>query len=297
MGVRDNALEARVEALEAELAAVRRAVRPRSRAVAAADVGAPVESEGSPVSDRRGVVKLLAATAAGAVAGVALKGQPVAADDGDPIIQGQENNGTAITWIYASDETAVACESGEGYGLGTWGPRGNALFVPFDQSPIGHEADMGALWVDHEGNWWAATADGTDSKWRKFAGPATAGTLHLLPSPKRVYDSRPGEAPDIDPKSPLTPNIARSIDPKGNSSGVPAQARGVLITFTVAPLTSGGFATAWPSGDWPKTSNVNFNANQPIATTTVVGLGSDGKFLVLSNVSTNFLIDVVGYYL
>ena len=295
MGVRDNTLELRVQALEAELVAMRRGAR--RRAEPPEDDGELRDSESQPVANRRGVVKLLAAGAVGAAAGVALNGQHVAATDDEPVFQGVTNEGTKITWIYASDETALACESGARYGIGTWGPLGNALFVPFDQSPIGFQSDMGALWVDHEGNWWAATADGTDSKWRKFAGPETAGTLHLLPAPKRVYDSRPGEPPAIDPKSPLSPNIARSIDPKLNSSGVPAQARGVLITLTAAPLAAGGFATAWPSGAWPGTSNVNFNPNQPIAATTVVGLGADAKFLVQSNVSTNVLIDIVGYYL
>ena len=93
------------------------------------------------------------------------------------------------------------------------------------------------------------------------------------------------------------PPVAVSVDPAGNSSGVPAEARGVLITLTAAPLAAGGFATAWPSGAWPGTSNVNFNPNQPIAATTVVGLGANAKFLVQSNVSTNVLIDIVGYYL
>ena len=140
-------------------------------------------------------------------------------------------------------------------------------------------------------------SDGTDGKWRKLAGPDTAGALHLLASPKRVYDSRPGEPPAIDPKSPLTPNVARTIDPKANSSGVPAQARGVLVTLTVPSLAAGGFATVWPSGAWPGTSNINFGPNQTIATTTVVGLGPGATFLVQSNVATNVLIDIVGYYL
>jgi hypothetical protein len=95
----------------------------------------------------------------------------------------------------------------------------------------------------------------------------------------------------------LTPNVARTIDPKGNSSGVPAQARGVLVTLTAAPLAQGGWVAAWPSGGWPGTSNVNFNANQPIATTTVVGLAPGGTFLVQASVATNIVIDIVGYYL
>ena len=302
MGVQDNTLEARVQALEAELAAVRRAALPRSRAVVAVDGSAPdepeVQADGPPVSDRRGVVKLLAATAAGAVAGVALKGQPVAADDGEPVVQGDLNEAQTATLLRASNDQALVLWSDVGQGLETDGSYGNALFNAGGDSPVGLPAWAGTLWVDEGGNWWGATENNdVDGKWRKIIGPQTVGALHLLPSPKRVYDSRPGEPPAIDPKSPLSPNIARSIDPKGNLSGVPAQARGVLITLTMAPLAQGGFASAWPSGDWPKTSNVNFNAGQPIAATTVVGLGPDGKFLVLANVSTNVVIDVVGYYL
>ena len=290
-------LQARVEALEAELAVIRNGPRPRSRPVETTHAEQQHVSADPPVSDRRGVVKLLAASAVGAVAGTALNGRQAAADDGQPVIQGEDNNGTKMTFIYASDATAVGCHSDNGYGIGCWGPYGNALFFPFDQSPLPYTSDMGALWVDNEGNWWAATADGTDSKWRKLAGPETAGTLHLLASPKRVYDSRPGESPPIDPKSPLTPNIARTIDPKLNSSGVPSVARGVLVTLTIPALAAGGFATIWPSGAWPGTSNINFSPNQNIATTTVVGLGAGATFLVQANVATNVVIDIVGYYL
>jgi hypothetical protein len=302
VGVHGGTLEARVQALEAELAAVRRAALPRSRAVAAVDGSPPVEPEvqaaGPPVSDRRGVVKLLAASAAGAVAGVALKGQPVAADDGQPVVQGGDNQAQTATFLSASSDQGLVLWSEVGQGLETDGSYGNALFNAGGDSPVGLPAWAGTLWVDNGGNWWGATENNDDDgKWRKIIGPQTAGALHLLDSPKRVYDSRPGEPPNIDPKSPLSANTARAIDPKGNLSGVPPQARGVLITFTIAPLALGGFATAWPSGPWPGTSNVNFAAGQPIATTTVVGLGPDGKFLVQSNVSTNIVIDVVGYYL
>jgi hypothetical protein len=298
VGVLDNTLEARVQALEAELAAIRSAPRPRSRSVDTTEAEEPQESAGPPVSDRRGVVKLLAASAVGVVAAAAVNPGRAAATDGQPVIQGEDNDGTTMTFIHATDGTALGCHSENGYGIGCWGPYGNALFVPFDQSPLAYTSDMGALWVDHEGNWWAATADGTDSKWRKFAGPGTAGTLHLLSAPKRVYDSRPGEPPLIDPKSPLSPSIPRTIDPKGNSSGVPANAQGVVITLTVTGTGGGGFAAVWPSGAHPGTSNINFTgANQTIATTTVVGLAAGATFQLLASIATHVIIDVIGYYL
>jgi hypothetical protein len=251
------------------------------------------------VSDRRGIVKLLAAGAAGAVAGAALHGQPASAADNDPVLQGKENHATHVTTLTATDNTALYLWSDAYQGLEADGAYGNALFTAGGDPPLGNGAWAGTLWVDKDGNWWAAThSDPQDAHWRKLAGQNTAGALHVLDAPKRVYDSRPVEPPTaIGPKVPLTPNAPRSVDPAGNGGGVPARARGVLITLTMAPLAAGGFAIVWPSGGWPGTSNVNFNAHQPIAATTVVGLGADAKFLVQANVSTDVVIDVVGYYL
>jgi hypothetical protein len=287
-----------VEALEAELAAIRGAARPRSRPAENAEAEGPHIAVSSPVADRRGVVKLLAASAVGAVAASALRAQPAAAADGQAVVQGQVNNASTATHLNASDDTALILGSDSGYGLEADGTAGNALFDAGGDAPVGNQAFAGTLWVDRDGNWWASTkSDIDDGQWRKVAGQGTSGSLHLLSSPKRVYDSRPGEPPAIDPKSPLTPNVARTIDPKANSSGVPSAARGVLITVTIPALGAGGFATVWPSGAWPGTSNINFGPNQNIATTTVVGLGPGATFLVQSNVSTNVLIDIVGYYL
>ena len=298
MAAMDDALAARVEALEAELAVMRRAggLRSSSREVPKA-IG-PEVTASLPMSDRRGVVKLLAGSAAGAVAGVALHGQKAAAADGDPLVLGTVNDASTLTEVHTSNDTALFLTSGSSYGLETNGDAGNALFTATGASPVGTPAFAGTLWIDGDGNWWGATrSDIDDGQWRKLAGPETAGALHLLSSPRRVYDSRPAEPPAIGPKAALDPNSARSIDPLGNSSGVPSSARGVLVTLTIAEPTAGGFATAWPSGPWPGTSNINFNAGQNIATTTVVGLGSDAKFLVLANVATHVLIDIVGYYL
>jgi len=47
----------------------------------------------------------------------------------------------------------------------------------------------------------------------------------------------------------------------------------------------------------PGTSNINFSPNQNIASTTVVGLAPGATFLVQSNVATNIVVDIVGYYL
>jgi hypothetical protein len=104
VGVQDNTLEDRLQALEAELATMRRTGGSRSRSGKETTLDErPAISEsvpaGPPVADRRGVVKLLAASAVGAVAGAAINGQHVAATDDQPILQGQHNTGTKVTWI------------------------------------------------------------------------------------------------------------------------------------------------------------------------------------------------------
>jgi hypothetical protein len=157
------------------------------------------------------------------------------------------------------------------------------------------------LYVDAAGNWWASTKDIDPTQgpglWRKLAGPTTAGQLHLLPTPIRVYDSRPGQAPvAVGVKIPTVGNTPRSVDTTANGSGVPMGASAVLINLTITAPQAPGFATAWPAGPWPGTSSINFAADQDIATTTVVGCGLGASILVQSNTITDFLIDVIGYY-
>ena len=146
--------------------------------------------------------------------------------------------------------------------------------------------------MDGAGNWWGATIDSaTNAQWRKLAGPSTAGQLHVLPTPVRVYDSRPGEAPlAVGPKAPTTANGIRVIDTTANGSGVPFDANAVLVNLTITGPQAPGFATAWPTGAWPGTSNINFAAGQDIAATTVVGRGPSASIQILSNTVTNFLI-------
>ena len=131
-----------------------------------------------------------------------------------------------------------------------------------------------------------------------MSGPDTAGQLHILPAPVRVYDSRPGAEPaGIGPKAQTAINGARTIDTTLNLSTVPPQANGVLITLTLVAPATGGFATVWPDGvPVPSTSSINFDPGQNIATTTVSGCGPGAKIQVLANAVADFIVDVIGYY-
>ena len=133
--------------------------------------------------------------------------------------------------------------------------------------------------------------------WRKPAGPGAAGQLHLLDTPVRVYDSRPGQLPEVGAKAPLNPNEARTVDATLGGTAVPATSTAVLITFTINAPQAPGFGTVWPTGPWPGTSNINFSPLQDIAATAIVGCGPGASIQVLSNTTTNVIIDVSGYYL
>jgi hypothetical protein len=284
----DHRIEARIAALEAEIGSLKELVAADSEGVPSA-----------PLSDRRGMVKLLAATAVGAVTGAALLGaQPAAAAQGGPASVGVDNLSTEATGFHASGSSGVVAQGDSGVGIIADGVLGNAWFPGGGESPAGTDGLPGILWVDGGGNWWAATVDSpTDGVWRKLAGPSTAGQLHILPVPVRVYDSRPNQPPlAVGPKSPTVGNTSRTIDTTANGSNVPFGATGVLVNLTIAGPQAPGFASAWPGGSYPGTSSVNFAAGQNVAATTVVGCGPSATIQVLSNTVTDFLIDVIGYY-
>ncbi|MGZ4770037.1 MAG: hypothetical protein ACXVLX_15350 [Ilumatobacteraceae bacterium] len=184
-------------------------------------------------------------------------------------------------------------------GLLAFGRKANAELspsgLPAPQRAVAH--NLGELVEDDNGDLWLCVVAGNPGTWRKLGGPATSGQLHLLAAPVRVYDSRPAAPPlAVLPKTQLVSNTPRTIDATGNTSGVPTAATGVLINITVTLGTAQGFLTAWPSGAFPGTSSINFSAGQTIAATTVTRCGPNATFLVLANVATDVIIDVIGYY-
>src|SRR5262245_13557543 len=120
-------------------------------------------------------------------------------------------------------------DSPNGAGLLAIGGRANiqlrAEGEPGPARIVQHAA--GELVADKNADLWLCVVAGTPGIWRKVGGPQTSGQLHLLAKPVRVYDSRPGEAPtNVTPKTPLAPSVPRTIDARGNNSGVPTTATG-----------------------------------------------------------------------
>lgn len=129
--------------------------------------------------------------------------------------------------------------------------------------------------------------------------PPAAG-IRLLATPVRVYDSRPGNAPAVSPKTPLAGGTARAVDCTYGGA-VPAGARAVLAGITLVTRSAGGFVALYRNGiGWPGTSSVNWSvAGDVIGGTQIIALDGNGAFAAYCapGASTDLLVDVQGYLL
>lgn len=123
--------------------------------------------------------------------------------------------------------------------------------------------------------------------------------LNLLPTPIRVYDSRPGANPTTVVKGTLANTVSRVIDCKLGGA-VPAGAAAAMVTLTLTGTSAAGFMGMWRNGlTDPGTSSINWDhAGTNVAVTTVVALDAAAQLIakVGPNASTNFIIDVIGFY-
>ncbi|MGD9700862.1 MAG: hypothetical protein AB7Q42_02810 [Acidimicrobiia bacterium] len=166
----------------------------------------------------------------------------------------------------------------------------------------------GEVIIDSAGDLWLNVVAGTPGTWRKLSGPTTAGAYHAI-TPGRVYDSRVAEPAGLvgtlgnlqnrtislaDKRDPVTGNVV-------TANFVPAGATAVTANLTVVNTTGSGFLTVNPGGiittdtaaiNWSGTGQIlnnglNLTLNATRQVTVICGGGG----------STDFVIDVSGYYL
>jgi hypothetical protein len=117
--------------------------------------------------------------------------------------------------------------------------------------------------------------------------PASTAGLFVAARPYRVYDSRVGAA--------FATGETRSVGLVGGA--VPADASAVSTNLTVDQGVAIGFVKVYPSGTPPtSTSNLNYDANSPVANAGLLRLGGDGSVAVFVNQQTHVIIDVNGYF-
>ena len=78
--------------------------------------------------------------------------------------------------------------------------------------------------------------------------------------------------------------------------GVAANAKAVSANFTVTGAATDGYLTAWPCGDRPATSTVNFTAGLPIANGAQMPLSASGQICVFVSNSAHVIVDINGWW-
>jgi CHRD domain len=132
------------------------------------------------------------------------------------------------------------------------------------------------------------------------AGPAPSGSIHLLPTPLRAYDSRSAPAGKI--ASGATRTIALTNGKTASNAtlmALPPGATAAMVTVTVTGTGDpGGYLKMYSaaSGE-PATSVINWTgANNDVATSTDVAVDGAGQIKVTAGgASTHLIIDVVGF--
>jgi len=175
--------------------------------------------------------------------------------------------------------------------------------------------NTGEFFVDQKGALFYSVnstgSAGTPDRWVKLAGPTTAGTLHLLPTPSRFLDTRQSPYGVNDVNHPFVHSesraykLSRGTGKLTSNAGVVLDdgATGVLGNITVVSQGSAGFAQVSPNGvTLNDPSTINFNANTATANSFSVALNSSGQFTILiylyapAVTGTHVIVDITGYY-
>ncbi len=122
-----------------------------------------------------------------------------------------------------------------------------------------------------------------------------------LPTPVRLLDTRQGQTACDAPGLPLGNDATQTQSAHRTCFGVtiPNTAKAVVGNGTVVNFISSGFhwITLYPFGTpQPNASNLNFTLNQIVPNAFVVGLSNDGRFNIYSHASTDFIVDLTGYF-
>jgi hypothetical protein len=78
--------------------------------------------------------------------------------------------------------------------------------------------------------------------------------------------------------------------------GVPTAARAISANLTVVDATDRGFVTAFPCGQVPTASNVNYELSTAVANAAELPLSATGAICIYSSNSAHVIIDVNGWW-
>jgi hypothetical protein len=160
--------------------------------------------------------------------------------------------------------------------------------------------NLGEMACDASGDVWVCVVAGTPGVWRKLAGAATAGALHVLPEALRAYDSRSAAKPAVGATT--TVSLTTGLNGADVSlPAVPAGASAALVNLTLTGTEGNfGYLQAYSAAlaTKPRASVMNWSTpNDNVANEVTVAVDATGKIKVGLEVNTShFIVDVVGYY-
>ena len=135
-----------------------------------------------------------------------------------------------------------------------------------------------------------------------IAGSLAPTAFTVLPSPKRIVDSRnpSGDTDDEQQErfGSLAAGSTRAI-PVAGRVGLSGDVANVVLSVVAVSPTAGGYFTVFPCGaTTPSTSSLNFTKNVNLANTVITKLGTTGadtgKVCVFTSTRTDLIIDIAG---
>jgi hypothetical protein len=132
---------------------------------------------------------------------------------------------------------------------------------------------------------------------------SASGESYTPVSPVRICDTRSGNPSGLSGAEAqcnnhtLSPGVPQEVQ-VGGVGGLPASGvAAVVVNLTVTGPAAPGYLSAYPAGGQaPMASNVNFYANDSVANRGVIELSPSGAIDLVSDVYTNVIVDVAGYY-
>ncbi|EQD68479.1 domain-containing protein-like protein, partial [mine drainage metagenome] len=131
---------------------------------------------------------------------------------------------------------------------------------------------------------------------------ATTGASYTPIAPLRICDTRVGNPSGLTgaqtqcnghtllAKVPLTINVA-------GLGTIPDTATAVVVNLTAISPKGSGYLTAYPPSTSPPTaSNLNFATSEVVSNEAAVELSGSGTMDLVSNASTDVVVDVAGYF-
>jgi len=82
----------------------------------------------------------------------------------------------------------------------------------------------------------------------------------------------------------------------GGVRGIPSDATAVSVNIAAVSAVGSGFVTAFPCGTRPNTSNVNYEANDPVSNGSQLALSTTGTLCIFTLVDAHVIIDVNGWW-